>query len=187
MACEHRQNLSVEPLHSAANSPLCISQRPFDLVQIACHIVAFDSTPPISDLNNPCLHISQHRRYRGKLSRIIRRIRLLRSHTVVLSETLCKPVRVEIGTRPRRFSSRRRRAPLAAEGRLRPAPISTLPYQPNTKVGRGMERSQDSLVDSQVPRQKGDRCNRARYHQRASNHRTQNHQASPASARYLNH
>jgi len=63
MACEHRQNLPVEPLDGATNSALSISQRPFDVVKIARNILSLDLSPPIGDFNNPRLQICKHRRY----------------------------------------------------------------------------------------------------------------------------
>ena len=88
MACEHRQNLPVEPLHGAANSALSISQRPFDVVKIARDILALDLSPPIGDLDDPRLQIRKHRRYGRQFGGIARRVGLLRSHGWVLSDSL---------------------------------------------------------------------------------------------------
>jgi hypothetical protein len=63
MASEHRQNLSVEPLHGTANSTLGISQRPFNVVKITSDILALDLSPPIGDLDDPSLQIRKHRCY----------------------------------------------------------------------------------------------------------------------------
>jgi hypothetical protein len=98
MACEHRQNLPVEPLHGATNSALSISQRPFDVVKIARNILSLDLSPPIGDFNNPPLQICKHRRYRRQFGGIARRVGLLRSHGCVLSDSFCKPVLVRMTT-----------------------------------------------------------------------------------------
>jgi hypothetical protein len=98
MACEHRQNLPVEPLHGTANSALSISQRPFNVVKITSDIFALDLSPPIGDLDDPSLQIRKHRRYGRQFCGIARRIRLLRSHCWVLSDSLCKPVQAGMCT-----------------------------------------------------------------------------------------
>ncbi len=70
MACEHGQNLAVEPLDTAANSALRITQRTLDLIKVTRDIVALDRPPPISNLDNPRLQVIQHGRNRRQLGRI---------------------------------------------------------------------------------------------------------------------
>ncbi len=126
MACEHGQNLSVEPLHSAANSSLRIPQRPLDLVEITGHIISFNRSPSISHLDDTSLQVGQHRRYRRQLSRIVRRIRLLRSH-------VSRSIRVFSQTGPGGVWPRTSLTPPAsALGRLAPEVVrhATKPHPP---------------------------------------------------------
>jgi hypothetical protein len=131
MACEHRQNLSVEPLYSAANSALRIAQRPLDVIEITRNVISLDRAPPVSHLDNPGLQVGKHRRNRRQLRRVIAGIRLLSSHAVVVSEVLrvCnllgKPMGRPVPEKKRASASRRRRS-LGDTGRRIPELVTIL-------------------------------------------------------------